>query len=184
MDWNLARIRPTFKSHAIWIPNDVEIFWQRGGASLLADLLDAIGARVQRETSLPIAVHQPGVPRSPAEVCPGDLEFHHSFTPWSKKPYADRLPLNLEKAWRVDEFLGMQRAKSHCPGVSSTPCKIRMPLSTPFKKNRSYKYHIWSTSSGVKPKKRTAGATVSGGTANDEPIRTWFLASHCRTASG
>lgn len=115
MDWNLARIGPTTKKgHAIWVPDNVEIFWQRGGASLLADLLDVIASEVQKETSLPITVHQPDAPQSPAEVSPGDPGYHHSFALWAEKTYADKSPQNKEKAWRVDELLGMRRAEPRC----------------------------------------------------------------------
>ena len=118
MDWNLARIGQTTRSHAIWVPNNVEIFWQRGGASLLADLLEAIAAEVQKEKSLPIAIHQPGAPTSSAEVSPGDPGYHHSFALWAEKKYADKPPLDKDRAWRVDEFLGMCRADSHCPAMA------------------------------------------------------------------
>ena len=116
IDWNFAQIGQENRDPAIWDPKDtVDIFWQRGGASLLADLLDAVGAEVQMDESALICIRQPSTPKTLSEVSLGDPKFHHSFAIWAKKKYAEKSPLDKEKAWRVEEFLGTRRAKSSCP---------------------------------------------------------------------
>jgi hypothetical protein len=112
IDWNLARVGHSSRSQASWVANDLEIFWQRGGAALLADLLVAVAAKVQEERSLPINVHQPAAPKPTAKITPGDAVFHHAFALWAEKEYADKPPLDKERAWRIDEFLGIRRAQA------------------------------------------------------------------------
>ena len=118
MDWHLARKGQAKKGSSFWSPDDpADISWQRGGASLLADLLEAIGADLLKEKAIPISIRQPGVPRTSAEVIPGDPKYHHSFAIWAAKKYAEKPPLDKEKAWRVDEFLGLRLAESLCPAM-------------------------------------------------------------------
>ena len=116
MDWNFAQIDQENREAIIWDSKDtVDLFWQRGGASLLADLLIAVGAELQVNNSVPIEVRQPSTPKTLEEVSLGDPNFHHSFAIWAKKKYAEKPPLDKEKAWRVGEFLGTRRAKTPCP---------------------------------------------------------------------
>jgi hypothetical protein len=93
MDWNVARTRAVGSDGASWnARNTARACWQRGGAALLADLVEgtAEGARV----------HGPDVPRT--GVCPDDPRFHHSYAIWSR----------VDDAWRVAEFLGLDRRPS------------------------------------------------------------------------
>jgi hypothetical protein len=118
MDWNLARIGQAKKGASVWSLNDsVDICWQRGGASLLADLLEVVSADLLVEKSIPVSIRQISVPRQASEAIPGDPNFHQSFAIWSEKKYAEKPPLDREKAWRVDEFLGFRRAVSPCPAM-------------------------------------------------------------------
>lgn len=116
MDWNLARTGQAKKSASVWSLNDsVDIYWQRGGASLLADLLEAVCANLLAEQSIATSIRQPAVPRLANEAIPGDPKFHQSFAIWSEKKYAEKPTLDRQKAWRVDEFLGLRRAETSCP---------------------------------------------------------------------
>ncbi len=118
MDWNLARIGLAKKSASVWSLNDsVDICWQRGGASLLADLLEAVSENLLVENSIATSIRQPAVPRLANEAIPGDPKFHQSFAIWSEKKYAEKPPRDRDKAWRVDEFLGLRRAGSPCPAM-------------------------------------------------------------------
>ena len=118
MDWNLARIGQAKKGVSVWSLNDsVDICWQRGGASLLADLLEAVSADLLSESSIAASIHQPAVPRLANEAIPGDPKFHQSFAIWSEKKYAEKPQPGKDKAWRVDEFLGLRRAVSPCPSM-------------------------------------------------------------------
>jgi hypothetical protein len=118
MDWNLARNGQTRKATSVWNPNDkVDICWQRGGAALLADLLDRVSADLLKDKNIAVSLRQPGVPSNSSDVIPGDPKYHQSFAIWSEKKYAEKPPFDREKAWRVDEFLGVRRAGSPCPAM-------------------------------------------------------------------
>jgi len=118
MDWNLSRSGQAKRGPAFWNPNaSVDINWQRGGAALLADLLDAVSVDLLKEKSISVSIRQAAVPKTSAEVIPSDPKFHHSFAIWAENKYAEKPPLDKEKAWRVDEFLGLRRAASPCPAM-------------------------------------------------------------------
>ncbi len=43
MDWNFARTRSSESSRVAWTAEDcTRTYWQRGGAALLADLIEAV----------------------------------------------------------------------------------------------------------------------------------------------
>ena len=107
MDWNLARTRRSKSEISFWSADDTtSTTWQRGGAALLADLLEAIGADLQRGGAPQFAIRQTGAPRKSGQVHPDDARYHHSYAIWSPVKYGDK------PAWRVDEFLGLNRAAS------------------------------------------------------------------------
>jgi hypothetical protein len=116
IDWNLARVGQAKRGSSVWNPSDsVDIQWQRGGASLLADLIDTVSTDLLKEKAIQVSIRQAAVPKTSAEVIPSDPNFHHSFTIWAEKKYAEKPPLDKEKAWRVDEFLGLRRGVSPYP---------------------------------------------------------------------
>lgn len=116
IDWNLARKSQKKWGLSVWNPNDsIDMSWQRGGAALLADLLVQVNSDFLKEKSVSVPIRQPALPSTSIEIIPGDPNYHHSFTIWSERKYAEKSPLDKEKVWRVDEFLGMQSAKSPCP---------------------------------------------------------------------
>ena len=120
MDWNLVRSGPVKRGHLTWNPADTtDITWQRGGAALLADLLEAVGTTLQAEKGILVSIRQPVVPTDRAEIIPGDPRFHHSFAIWSEKKYAEKAPLDKEKAWRVDEYMGLRRAEAPCLALTA-----------------------------------------------------------------
>jgi hypothetical protein len=98
MDWNVLRSRSAGSDGASWNARDVaRACWQRGGALLLADLVESIA--LDMGTGPRIEVRQPAVPRE--GVCPDDPRFHHSYAIWA--------PVPPHGAWRVEEFLGLDR---------------------------------------------------------------------------
>lgn len=111
MDWNLARTRRLQGGPLAWNSEDcTHACWQRGGAALLADMIEAVANSLSRGQSAWL-VHQMAAPREP--VHPGDSRFHHSYAMWSLFKYGGKPPYDKEKsAWRVEEFLGLDR----CPG--------------------------------------------------------------------
>jgi hypothetical protein len=103
MDWNIARRRGSRDASQQWSPQDwTRASWQRGGAALLADLVEAIAAGLRREGTADFTVRQAGAPYEP--VSPSDDRFHHSYALWSEFKSPDGV------AWRVEEYLGLDRA--------------------------------------------------------------------------
>ena len=107
MDWNLARARRSKSDAPFWSADDTtSTTWQRGGAALLADLVEAIARDLPREGAPAFSILQSGTPRESERVHPDDNRFHHSYAMWSPYKYGDK------PAWRVEEFLGLNRAAS------------------------------------------------------------------------
>jgi hypothetical protein len=107
MDWNLARTRRSKSDVSFWSADDTTTTtWQRGGVALLADLVEAIGKDLQKNGAPGFSIHQAGAPRKSGKVQPEDDRYHHSYAMWA--------PFKVEKthAWRVEEFLGLNRAAS------------------------------------------------------------------------
>lgn len=111
MDWNLARTRRSDSSSAAWNADDcTRTYWQRGGAALLADLVEAIAGQVTPPGKPDYAIRQMGAPRDNA--LPGDPRYHHSHAMWSLFDYDEKTAHDKNKpdgAWRVSEFLGLDR---------------------------------------------------------------------------
>jgi hypothetical protein len=102
MDWNLMRIRRSRDSHGRWdSENTTRACWQRGGAYLLADLIAAVAESSQRSGQASFSLRQTATPLRP--VGPQDPHFHHSYAIWSE------FKSDNKTAWRVEEFLGMDR---------------------------------------------------------------------------
>lgn len=118
MDWNIARTRSLRGGGAVWNAEDcTRAYWQRGGAALLGELIQAVAEQLKTNGTTNYEVRQPDTPAGP--VHPGDLSYHHSYAMWRLFKYGERPPLNKEKrVWRVEEFLGLD----HCV-PESTPVK-------------------------------------------------------------
>jgi hypothetical protein len=107
MDWNLARTRRSTSDTSFWSADDTaRTTWQRGGAALLADLVEAIARDLQKSGGPGYSIRQTGAPRQSSQVQPDDNQYHHSYAMWSLFKY-EKTP-----AWRVEEFLGLNRAGS------------------------------------------------------------------------
>ena len=107
MDWNLARMRRSKSDVSFWSADDTtSTTWQRGGSALLADLIDAIAKDLQKNGAHQFSIHQTGAPRKSNKVQTDSEQYHHSYAMWSPVKYGDT------PAWRVEEFLGLDRAKN------------------------------------------------------------------------
>src|SRR5512136_1292529 len=105
MDWNLARTRRSKSEQSFWSADDTtRAFWQRGGAALLADLVEAITSDLQKDGTAGFSIRQTAAPGRSKRVQPDDDQFNHSYAMWSPNKYKDQF------AWRVEEFLGLNRA--------------------------------------------------------------------------
>lgn len=107
MDWNLARARRSTSDTSFWSADDTaKTTWQRGGAALLADLVDAIIKDLQKGGAPGFTIRQTAAPRQSSQIQPEDNQYHHSYAMWSLFKYENK------PAWRVEEFLGLNRANS------------------------------------------------------------------------
>jgi len=113
LDWNLARSPGLASQIGVWEPAVCSrLRWQRGGAALLADLIEGIAAQIRDRTVF--ETRQLDAPRrtgtvADAHIGPEDPRFHHSCATWMPFPFAAKGPDKEKPAWRVAEFLGINR---------------------------------------------------------------------------
>ncbi len=110
IDWNVARIqRRDIPAHG-WNADDLtRAYCQRGGAAMLADLIKAVAKDLGQAKQVKCEVRETNVPQEP--VRPGDERFHHSYATWA--PFElDEGNAGKRKVWRVQEFLGLDRANT------------------------------------------------------------------------
>jgi len=116
LDWNLARSRGLEAQVGVWEPAVCSrLRWQRGGAALLADLIEGVAAQIRDRAVFEI--RQPDTPRrtgavADAHIGPEDPRFHHSYATWMPFPFAAKGSEKEKQAWRVAEFLGINRCLS------------------------------------------------------------------------
>jgi hypothetical protein len=104
MDWHLAHPGRLTEGISSWSPDRwTRACWQRGGAALLADVIEAVADRLRQEGKGELSVRQTGAPREP--ILPRDQQYHHSYALWS--------PFGRGKgtAWRVEQYLGLDRGQ-------------------------------------------------------------------------
>ena len=108
IDWNLARSERSAEPLAAWTAETSTVAaWQRGGAALLTDLVRELLARP------PLAgwaLREMSVPAGP--FYPSDPRYHHAYTLWR------HVDARGEKAWRVKEFLGLDRSHDRSPAAN------------------------------------------------------------------
>ena len=109
MDWNLARTRSEGSDGSVWNAEDAaHLYWQPGGAALLAGLIEEVARSLRDAGVADCAVH--GTEAGRRRVRPDDPRFHHSHAVWSAHPYSG--PGDRQTAWRVEEFVGIHRGES------------------------------------------------------------------------
>lgn len=112
MDWHLTHsqaIRDTreWQEWQEWNPEHcTQMFWERGGAARLADLIEHVAAPLGSA----VEIRKVMAPRMTGEISPTDLRYHHSYALWSyfitgKKNAQGR----DEGVWRVSRFLGLEK---------------------------------------------------------------------------
>ena len=107
-DWNLARTRGSPADGAGWSTDDcTRACQQRGGAALLADLIQAVADDLRSTGGQACNLRQTGAPREPVRA--DDGRFHHSYAMWSTYRQGEK------PAWRVAEFLGFDSCRSGEP---------------------------------------------------------------------
>ena len=117
LDWNLARSRGLEAQRGVWEPEVCSrLRWQRGGAALLADLIEGVAAQIRDRAVFEI--RQPDTPprtgdaAKDAQIGPEDPRFHHSYASWTPFPFAAKGSEKEKPAWRVAEFLGINRGST------------------------------------------------------------------------
>jgi hypothetical protein len=104
VNWNLARSGGSGEG-------TIAVSCQGGEAALLGELMAAVAGEVSKGTGAAIEVLAPGVPSG---TSPADERFHHRHAIWTS--YAD----GGRQVWRVEEFLGVDRAAA---GAGAVPMK-------------------------------------------------------------
>ncbi len=110
IDWNIARSR-SLQDSSVWNAEDcTRAYSEPGGAALLGKLVSEVARRLGHTEVV--------VPDSKI-VGTADSAFHHSYAMWKLCKFGDDPRFSKEKpAWRVDEFLGVDRARSSAAGSS------------------------------------------------------------------
>jgi hypothetical protein len=109
IDWNLARSRGPEAKGPAWL-QDVcsHVSWQRGGAALLAALIEAVAAPVGYEVRRPLVPFEIEDQIAPP-VHPEDRAYHHCYASWMQYPYTTKKDNKEKPSWRIHEFLGINR---------------------------------------------------------------------------
>src|SRR5690606_16431614 len=89
MDWNIACARQPTSAATGWTGEMIhtQLYWQRGGAALLADLIGLLARRLAQERSTMTELRQMAAPLEP--VGPNDARFHHAYKQWSHFPRSE-----------------------------------------------------------------------------------------------
>ncbi len=100
MDWHIVRSEPLKGGASGWDPARwATACCRRGGAALLADLVEKVGDRLKPQTGHSLTLFQTGAPKK--EVLSNDPDFHHAYALWASYPEGKR------RAWRVADHLGL-----------------------------------------------------------------------------
>jgi hypothetical protein len=110
IDWNIARVQRTATPSYVWsMDNLAHAFCQRGGAALLADLMEAIANILNKSERTSFEVRKMFVFNSQVE--PGDESLNHSYALWMPYRVDRERAANSRMVWRVSEFLGIRKAR-------------------------------------------------------------------------
>ena len=85
MDWNIACAQLAMNT-ASWSKEQghTRTYWQRGGAALLADLIEAIASRLAQQHGAAFDIRQMAAPKG--AVIPDYRRFHHAYKRWNHFP--------------------------------------------------------------------------------------------------
>lgn len=103
MDWHIVNRQYERERRPAWNQAGwTRACWQRGGAALLADLIEVVAEGLHQNGVSDYSVLQTDAPRSP--VHPNDPRFSHAYALWAL------FEQGRESAWRVAEYLGLDRS--------------------------------------------------------------------------
>jgi hypothetical protein len=99
MDWNLINAgKPKGEMKGFRTLDYMKMCWQRGGAALVADLIEHVIETLHEKKLGRFKLHQTDTPR--AQILPGDKNFIQDFALW--EPVKEKETL----VWRVKESMG------------------------------------------------------------------------------
>jgi hypothetical protein len=125
MDWNLARTRKLADSGIGWNASDrLEMYGEPGGAALIADLMTESVEKLRNEG---IALEVSGPSVRTAAIAPADPRFHHSYAIWAR--FAKKRGDRDKPIWRVEEFLGLDRARTPEAVAGERPVSAKEPAA-------------------------------------------------------
>ncbi|HET6816325.1 MAG TPA: RyR domain-containing protein [Mycobacteriales bacterium] len=111
LDWLVARMSQPSKRNVWTELSSAFLSGHPGGAALLADLLEEMSRALVHSGGPNVRVL---ATRPPASVRPGDPHFHHTYAICSHGGGHDG-------AWRVEEFLGVMRARAAVRPAQTVP---------------------------------------------------------------
>jgi len=112
IDWNIARVQRTATPSYIWsMDNLAHAFCQRGGAALLADLMEAITGIPNKSERTSFEVRK--LSDFNSQVRPDDGRFNHSYAMWMPFRMGGHGTVRSRMVWRVSEFLGIRKARKN-----------------------------------------------------------------------
>lgn len=105
MDWHIVRSDPQKTVVVDWDPARwATVRCQRGGAALLADLVERVAERLATNTGSVHILFQTGAPNK--AVLSNDPDFHHNYALWGN------FTAGNNRAFRVAEHLGLDQRKN------------------------------------------------------------------------
>lgn len=119
MDWNIASARQLNSAATGWTGEMIhtQLYWQRGGAALQADLIDLLARRLAQEQGTLTELRQMAAPHEP--VAPNDARFHHAYKQWSHFPRSEGRGGDSRPVWRMAEWLGFALSQTDRPADQS-----------------------------------------------------------------
>jgi hypothetical protein len=110
IDWNIARVRLAATPSYVWSTDNLaHAFCQRGGAALLADLMEAIANVLNKSERTSFEVRK--MFAFDSQVKPSDESLNHSYALWMPYRVDRERAGNSGMVWRVSELLGIRKAR-------------------------------------------------------------------------
>jgi hypothetical protein len=105
IDWNIARLPRIEGMTQAWTAYEfTAVFCQRGGAAMLADLVNAVARNLKQTANMDYNIRQVNLPHG--RLSPTDERFHHTYAMWAPFKMDENKP-DSGNVWRVQEFLGV-----------------------------------------------------------------------------
>lgn len=112
VDWNIARVKRTDAIALAWNADDLTCaFRDAGGAAMLANLMEAVGADLRGTNGIDLRVRRAKPPGD--TLCPDDKRYTHSYAIWAPFELTDPKSNQKTMVWRVQEFLGLYPAQDN-----------------------------------------------------------------------